>query len=223
MLENRKEKEIGIAFLEPRQSPKVEKDNRIELCTVKGRVIDINGAPRSEVKVKIQNALIGTTNEYGEYIIKNVPMGTYSIRAVSGNKESGKKDIVVNESQESPFEIIFPNPIKEMLFCEEIQKYRYLDENVEWVIIGQSDDFPSTIEKVICYIEVIGAEKNMVIKHRWFWHDRLEFEIPLEVKSSNWRSFSEKIIAPEKTGTWRVEVIKEDDDTVLASRSFTVR
>jgi hypothetical protein len=91
------------------------------------------------------------------------------------------------------------------------------------IVSGAANAFEANVGQVSCYTQIIGAQRDTLIKHRWFWKDELESEVALMVRSIDWRTYSAKQIPPSKTGEWRVEVTRGDDGTILASKTFTVR
>jgi regulator of protease activity HflC (stomatin/prohibitin superfamily) len=111
----------------------------------------------------------------------------------------------------------------EMYFCEAIKKS--IDENnaLSWDLLGRADEFAPDVGRVICYTRIRGASANTVIKHRWFWENKLQGEVQLEVKSADYRTYSRKTVFSHQTGIWRVEVVVADDHATLASRSFVIQ
>ena len=47
-------------------------------------------------------------------------------------------------------------------------------------------------------------------------------EVPLEVNSNKWRTYSSKRILPNWQGNWRVEVY-DDNGKMIGSKNFTVK
>jgi Protein of unknown function (DUF2914) len=92
-------------------------------------------------------------------------------------------------------------------------------ENLE--PIGAGDHFNRTVGKLFCLTRITGARTDTVVRHLWFYGDRLMSEVSLPVKRINWRTFSWKTIQPEWTGSWRVDVTAEDG-TLLKSVSFSI-
>ncbi|HHO75643.1 MAG TPA: DUF2914 domain-containing protein [Deltaproteobacteria bacterium] len=70
-----------------------------------------------------------------------------------------------------------------------------------------SSSFPSGIEKLYCFTRISGAKQPTVVTHVWYYRDQEQARVELAVRSASWRTFSSKRIAPENTGTWRVEVV----------------
>lgn len=223
LLENRKKREMHFDFILPRDSHTSSRDKEMDLCLVKGKVVDVSGSPMAGVEVRIHNTYSSITNEKGEYLIEDVPKGNYFVQPILGSNKSAKRSISISESVQPISDLFFPQPVKEMFFCKAIQKRRSSDNETELVILGQDDAFQADIGRVFCYTHIIGAHRDTVIKHRWFWKDGFQSEVALPVRSSDWRTYSAKHILPTKTGNWRVEVVKADGDAVLASRTFTVR
>lgn len=79
--------------------------------------------------------------------------------------------------------------------------------------------FPADVGRLACWTRVSGAA-GTTIQHVWI-HGDDEFPVTMEIGGSPWRTWSTKVIPPEWTGEWRVEV-RDSAGTVLASTSFTV-
>ncbi len=86
---------------------------------------------------------------------------------------------------------------------------------------GVSDTFPATISKLYAFTRIVGAEGETMVKHLWFYKDRLMAEVELPVRSPSWRTYSSKNILPSWTGNWRVDITDEDGN-LLKSLEFTV-
>lgn len=67
----------------------------------------------------------------------------------------------------------------------------------------------------------ITNHEGKKITHLWFHKERLVAEVPLQIGSPNWRTYSSKLILPTATGPWRVMVINEEQD-ILLEYNFTV-
>ncbi len=85
-----------------------------------------------------------------------------------------------------------------------------------------ADSFPATVSKLYAFTKIAGAQGDTMVKHLWFYGDRLMAEVELPVRSSNWRTYSSKRILPSWTGDWRVDVVTEDG-ALLKSLEFTIR
>lgn len=223
VLENRKQEDLNIDFVLPERSFSGDRIEEKKLGMVKDKVIDGDGSPLAGVEIKIQNSYEGVTNQEGEYVIEDAPKDQPSILASLENETPEKKRSVINDARNSVHEIVSPHLVKDMILCKGIEKRKSPDGGTEYIIIGADDEFEREVGRVVCYTEIKGARKNSAIEHRWFWEDQLLSRIRLEVKADSWRTYSSKQIMPEKVGTWRVEVTGADDNTVLASRTFTVR
>lgn len=80
--------------------------------------------------------------------------------------------------------------------------------------VGAGDIFTSQVEKLYCYTRVLGATEDIAITHNWYYQDALVTQVTLNVRSSNWRTWSSKTILPDQTGEWRVEVTSESGETL---------
>lgn len=87
---------------------------------------------------------------------------------------------------------------------------------------GVSESFPRDVGKLYAFTRVVGAEGEAMIKHRWFRGDQLMTEVRLRVQSANWRTYSSKVILPEWTGPWKVEVT-DAEGAVIDTLEFTIQ
>ena len=86
-------------------------------------------------------------------------------------------------------------------------------------LVGEAESFPADAGQLTAWTRITGAPDS-VVEHVWRYEDH-EWIVPLEVGSSSWRTWSRKIILPEWTGAWEVEV-RDEAGNVLATARFTV-
>jgi hypothetical protein len=67
--------------------------------------------------------------------------------------------------------------------------------------------FPNSVQRLYCYTKIVGASQPTEIVHVWSYGDVERARISLEVKSSNWRTYSSKAIQAHEIGAWRVDVL----------------
>jgi hypothetical protein len=87
--------------------------------------------------------------------------------------------------------------------------------------VGVAESFPSDIARVYCFTRIVGAQDTTSVEHVWYYGKTEMGRVNLTVKSSSWRTWSTKRMAPDWKGTWRVEVV-ESDTTVIASKEFVL-
>lgn len=80
--------------------------------------------------------------------------------------------------------------------------------------------FPVEVGNLVLWMRATGAE-GQVLHHVWFWGDTELGDVPLNVGGSPWRAWSRKVVMPEMTGQWHVEV-RDASDKVLKRIDFTV-
>ena len=86
---------------------------------------------------------------------------------------------------------------------------------------GISSNFDSSVGKLFAFTRIVGAEDDTRVYHKWYHGDDLVADVPLSVRSGDWRTWSSKTVLPEWTGDWRVVVVAEDG-SVLGSVKFAV-
>ena len=87
--------------------------------------------------------------------------------------------------------------------------------------IGVDSTFSATAGSLYCFTRIEGATDTTSVTHVWYYGEKKMTEITLAVKSSRWRTFSNKKIRPKWTGKWNVVVLSEAGDP-LAQISFDI-
>ena len=86
---------------------------------------------------------------------------------------------------------------------------------------GVSEVFPSTTEKVYCFLEATHIPKDMEISLIWFHGQKEMRKINLTLKpGSRWRTYAHKNLGGLK-GDWKVE-IKDAEGKLLKDLGFKV-
>ena len=76
----------------------------------------------------------------------------------------------------------------------------------------------SSHDKVF-FFTVLKDADGQNITHRWEFNGKTVAEVKLQPKAAHWRTWSSKMLMPDQTGTWTVEVLDESGK-VLTSKSF---
>lgn len=85
--------------------------------------------------------------------------------------------------------------------------------------VGESKEYDSSIEHVYCWMKISVKNVPMTVTHVWYAGDKKELEVPLTLRYSSTRTWSQKRVWP---GKWRVDVVN-DAGEVLSSVNFIVR
>jgi len=75
--------------------------------------------------------------------------------------------------------------------------------------VGSGDVFAKEVPKVYCFTRVVGAEGTQ-LTHNWYYKGSLKASVKLDVRSSNYRTWSSKTMLPEWAGEWMVEILSAD-------------
>ena len=86
---------------------------------------------------------------------------------------------------------------------------------------GQADSFPATVGTLYCFTKVEQAQAGSTIEHVWYHSDVEVGRVELNIGGSPWRTWSSKIIPPDATGDWRVDIVANGQ--VIKSLSFKVQ
>jgi hypothetical protein len=84
---------------------------------------------------------------------------------------------------------------------------------------GGGMQFSDDVGELFVWTRVTGAE-NSTLTHVWM-HDGNEWPVSLAIGGSPWRTWSSKVIQPEWTGEWSVE-IRDANGNVIETLMFTV-
>ena len=89
------------------------------------------------------------------------------------------------------------------------------------VATGISTNFDASVGKLYAFTRIVGADGDTRVYHKWYHGDELMADVPLTVRSNDWRTWSTKNVQPEWTGDWRLVIVGEDG-TVLKTVKFEV-
>lgn len=87
--------------------------------------------------------------------------------------------------------------------------------------IAPGDKFGSDVGKVYILSRVQGSAGESDIIHVWYYNENKMGEVPLKIKSADWKTYSYHEIMPEQKGAWRVD-ITDGMGKVLKSVMFTI-
>ncbi len=102
--------------------------------------------------------------------------------------------------------------VEKMVICKEIQDRK---------LVGEATTFPGSVEKLFCQSLVQGAKEETTVHHVWYWNNQKMADIPLNIRTSSFNTYSSKKILAQWKGAWRVDLLGPQGD-VLSSASFTV-
>ncbi len=88
--------------------------------------------------------------------------------------------------------------------------------------VGVSSTFDNYVGKVYCWTRIVTDEDlPTYVYHVWYYDDKEMAKVKLDIWSSNFRTWSSKIILPSWIGKWRV-VVEDKDGNVLAESQFEI-
>ncbi len=70
--------------------------------------------------------------------------------------------------------------------------------------------FPADYGKLFCFTRITGADKETVVTHVWYYQGQEMARVRLQVRSSDWRTYSSKRFLPQWSGQWRVAILDEN-------------
>ena len=78
------------------------------------------------------------------------------------------------------------------------------------------------MQKVFFFTRVRGAKQPTAVTHVWYWNEKKMAEVPLDVRSDSWRTWSSKKIDPVWKGSWAVKVLDASGEVVI-TKNFEIR
>ncbi len=93
---------------------------------------------------------------------------------------------------------------------------------VDRVPQGAAETFTPDVGKLYCFTKVSGASGGTTIKHLWYRGETLLHTQELSIGGSPWRTWSNKTVTPDMTGTWKVD-IQDADGNIITTLNFTVQ
>ena len=87
---------------------------------------------------------------------------------------------------------------------------------------GVSEAFDAGVKKVFFFTRVTGGKTPTSITHVWYWNEKKMAEVPLDVRSDNWRTWSSKRIDPSWRGSWSVKVLDANGE-IVSAKDFQIR
>jgi hypothetical protein len=103
--------------------------------------------------------------------------------------------------------------IEDAVVCQDV---------VDRAPVGAGDLFVKETAKIYCFCRVVGAQAGSRITHNWYFNGVLKASVKLEVRSTNFRTWSSKTLQPGWLGEWMVEILS-DDGKPLESIVFMVQ
>lgn len=88
-------------------------------------------------------------------------------------------------------------------------------------IVNPDTSFSSSVGNLFCFTRITGAEDTTQVSHVWYYDDEEMARTELNVRSSDWRTWSSKNILPTWVGSWRV-VIEDASGNSLAEQTFEI-
>ena len=91
--------------------------------------------------------------------------------------------------------------------------------------VDAGEIFESNVHKLFCMTRVVGpyhVDKEQYVVHVWYYQEEERARVTLPVKSSNWGTFSSKIINPHEIGSWHVDVFDPQNEKIK-TLPFSIR
>jgi len=134
-------------------------------------------------------------------------------------------------SNELPMKVTAPAPIIEAL-APQLVAPSIVTSTVKRALLTSailqrepSDDLGHSVSLAqlqrVFYFTHLLASKGQVMQHRWYYKDKLQANVRLNIGSDNWRTYSSKALTNTMQGSWRVELV-DTDNKVIDVHNFDV-
>jgi hypothetical protein len=111
-------------------------------------------------------------------------------------------------------------------FCQETSSLEVNDSavclNVEnRACVDAKEEFSADVGKLYCFTRITGAKDDTEITHVWYYGEIERFRITLPIRSTSYRTYSNKQIQPHEVGGWHVDILGPDG-RLLKTVSFKI-
>ena len=80
--------------------------------------------------------------------------------------------------------------------------------------VDEGLEFSKNIGKLYCWTLVHTEKYPTEIKHIWYFENKKMAEVPLIIKNRWYRVYSSKIILPDWSGQWYIEIVDENNNVI---------
>ena len=103
--------------------------------------------------------------------------------------------------------------IEKMAFCTGVQ---------EKEPVGEAAEFAAGVGTLYFWSNVLNSGPESSVKHVWYYNGAEKASVDLPARYTRNRVWSSKLVPPESTGEWKVEVIAENGE-VLGTKTCVVK
>lgn len=103
----------------------------------------------------------------------------------------------------------------------EVSKSAICSEIVNRSPVNGGVRFSPSVGKLYCFSRISNIESATRIQHVWYFDNSERARVRLPVNPPSWRTYSSKLIMPEETGRWRVDIL-DNEGNVLKTLGFDI-
>jgi hypothetical protein len=74
--------------------------------------------------------------------------------------------------------------------------------------------FSVSVGKLYCFTKIVGAAEETEVTHVWYFGDQERARVTLPVRAATWRTYSSKMIQAHEIGTWQVEILDANGNSL---------
>lgn len=127
----------------------------------------------------------------------------------------------VKTTTASDIDVLLPAPVQQPQRLPEGFSRIVLTATMEKLEPGEAIDSlvaETQIQRLYLFTELQGYAGQELI-HRWSFAGKVQADVLLTIEDSPWRTYSEKWLLPNQLGSWRVEIIDQQQN-VLYQHDF---
>jgi len=107
-------------------------------------------------------------------------------------------------------------------FAIEVNQIHICKDVIDLAPIEVDSSFDAYVGKLFCFTKIVNVTAPPTqIYHVWFYENAEIARVPLDIGSTQWRTYSSKKISPSMVGNWQVLVLGPDEN-IIESVEFIV-
>ena len=100
----------------------------------------------------------------------------------------------------------------------QVENSAICEDVVNREVVSQGTSFSASVGKLYCFSKIANIENYTEVVHAWYYGNTERARVTLNVNPPAWRTYSSKIIQPNETGDWRVEILDREGNLLETVR-----
>ena len=93
---------------------------------------------------------------------------------------------------------------------EEVARGIFTTEISDREPVDSLESVPAVLEQVYFFSDLRNMSGKTVF-HKWYFNDEMSFEMSFDVGGNRWRVWTAQTISDNQMGTWRVDVVADEE------------